>query len=136
VVTDDGVERFVRIEAGSPAVGAGKVVRSGDVAHVDVAGRSISFRLAPAPDVDRAARHAAHADGGGPVELIAPMPGSIVVVRANAGQAVEAGDAVVVLEAMKMEHAVAAPLPGTILEVRVRAGDQVARGDILAVVEP
>jgi propionyl-CoA carboxylase alpha chain len=49
---------------------------------------------------------------------------------------VDAGDAVVVLDAMKMEHAVAAPMPGTVAEVRVRAGDQVARGDVLAVVEP
>ena len=88
------------------------------------------------PDVDRAARHAAHAHGGGPVELVAPMPGSIVAVRAPAGQPVEAGDPVVVLDAMKMEHAVAAPIAGTVADVRVRAGDQVARGDVLAVVEP
>ena len=109
----------------------------GDVAHVDVAGRSIAFRLAAAPDVDRAARAAASAHhGGGPVEIVAPMPGSILAVHATVGQAVGASDPVVTLEAMKMEHAVAAPIAGRIAELRARAGDQVARGDVLAVVEP
>ena len=109
----------------------------GDVAHVDVAGRSVAFRLAPAPDVDRAARAAASAQhGGGPVEIVAPMPGSILAVHATVGQAVGASDPVVTLEAMKMEHAVAAPIAGRIAELRARAGDQVARGDVLAVVEP
>ncbi|HET7182000.1 MAG TPA: biotin carboxylase N-terminal domain-containing protein [Candidatus Limnocylindrales bacterium] len=136
LVAESGVEESVAIEAGAPAVSAGKVARAGSVVFVDVAGRSLAFRLAPAPDVDRAARHAASAHGGGPVELVAPMPGSIVAVRAAAGHAVDAGDAVVVLDAMKMEHAVASPIPGTVAEVRVRAGDQVARGDVLAVVEP
>jgi propionyl-CoA carboxylase alpha chain len=136
LVVEGSAEQPVVIDAAAPSVGAGKVVRAGDVAHVDVAGRSIAFRLAPAPDVDRAARHAAHAHGGGPVELVAPMPGSIVAVRAAAGQAVDGGDAVVVLDAMKMEHAVAATIPGTVVEVRVRPGDQVARGDVLAVIEP
>jgi excisionase family DNA binding protein len=136
LLAENGVEQSVAIEAGAPAVSAGKVVRSGDAVFVDVAGRSVAFHLAPAPDVDRAARHAASAHGGGPVELVAPMPGSIVAVRAPVGDAVAAGDAVVVLDAMKMEHAVASPIPGTVAEVRVRAGDQVARGDVLAVVEP
>jgi acetyl/propionyl-CoA carboxylase alpha subunit len=137
LTADTGAEQSVAIDASAPAVAAGKVARSGEVVYVDVAGRSIGFQLAPAPDIDRAARHAAQAGGiAGPMELLAPMPGSIVAVRAAAGQAVEAGDPVIVLDAMKMEHAVAAPIPGRIADVRVRAGDQVARGDVLAVVEP
>ena len=136
LVADGEAETAITIDGRAPAVATSKVVRVGDIVHVGVAGRSIAFRLAPAPDVDRAARHAAHAHGGGPVELVAPMPGSIVAVRAGVGQAVEAGDAVVVLDAMKMEHGVLAPIPGRVAEVRVRAGDQVARGDVLAVVEP
>jgi acetyl-CoA/propionyl-CoA carboxylase biotin carboxyl carrier protein len=135
IAAEGGAERSVVIEASAPSVGGAKVVRSGETAFVDVAGRSIAFRAAPAPDVDRAARHAASAHGTGPVELVAPMPGSIVAIRAGAGHAVDAGDAVVVLDAMKMEHAVASPIAGTVAEVRVRAGDQVSRGDVLAVVE-
>jgi len=133
IATETG-ERTVAVDAGQPRAAA--VVVAGDVAHVDVAGRSVPFRVAPAPDVDRAARAAAHVHGGGPIEVIAPMPGAIVAVRAAVGGAVEAGDPIIVLDAMKMEHAVAAPLPGTIVELRAAAGDQVARGDLLAVIEP
>jgi acetyl-CoA/propionyl-CoA carboxylase biotin carboxyl carrier protein len=108
----------------------------GEVVHVDVAGRSVEIRLAPPPDVDRAARHAATSTHAGNAEIVAPMPGSVISVHRKAGDRVEAGDAIVTLEAMKMEHAVLAPVDGTVTEIGVRAGDQVARGQILAVVEP
>jgi acetyl-CoA/propionyl-CoA carboxylase biotin carboxyl carrier protein len=127
-------ERTIAIDAG--AARAANVVVGGNVAHVDVAGRSVPFRLAPAPDVDRAVRAAARSHGGGPVEVVAPMPGSIVALHATVGQAVDAADPIATLEAMKMEHAVAAPFAGRVAEVRVRVGDQVARGDVLAVIEP
>ena len=74
--------------------------------------------------------------GGGPVEIVAPMPGAILAIHATVGQAVDATDPIVTLEAMKMEHAVPASIAGHVAELRARAGDQVARGDILAVVEP
>jgi biotin carboxyl carrier protein len=96
----------------------------------------VSFRLAPPPDVDRAVRAAAAHGGGGSVEVLAPMPGGIVALHRRAGDAVEAGDPIATLEAMKMEHVVAAPHAGTVAEVRVAAGDQVTRGQLLAVVEP
>ncbi|MCI0345096.1 MAG: acetyl-CoA carboxylase biotin carboxyl carrier protein subunit, partial [Chloroflexi bacterium] len=102
----------------------------------DLAGRSVAFRLAPPPDVDRAARAAAHGHAGGPAEILAPMPGAILTIHALAGATVDAGDPLVTLEAMKMEHVVASPLPGTVAELRVRPADQVARGDLLAIVEP
>jgi biotin carboxyl carrier protein len=103
---------------------------------VDVAGRSVEFRLAPAPDVDRAARAAASHAGTGPVEIVAPMPGAILALHASVGQSLDAADPVATLEAMKMEHAVPTPIAGTVAELRVRPGDQVGRGDVLAVVEP
>jgi acetyl-CoA/propionyl-CoA carboxylase biotin carboxyl carrier protein len=130
----EGAERMIAIDLGAPR--AASVVVSGTVASVDVAGRSVPFRMAGAPDVDRALRAAARSHEGGPIEIIAPMPGSIVKVHAAVGQAVDAGDAIATLEAMKMEHAVAAPFAGRIAELRVRVGDQLARGDVLAVVEP
>ena len=64
------------------------------------------------------------------------MPGSILAVHVSPGQAIEAGDPIATLEAMKMEHAVTAPGPGWLIELRAAPGDQVARGDVLAVVEP
>ena len=111
------------------------VVRVGETAFVDVAGLSVAFGIAPPPDVDRAARAAA-AHSGGPIELIAPMPGSVLTVHAAAGESVVAGDPVVTLEAMKMEHAVVAPVEGRVTDVRVATGEQVVRGQVLGVVEP
>ncbi len=112
------------------------IVVVGDTVHLDLDGRSTPFRLAPPPDVDRAARAAAAATGLGPAELIAPMPGRILAVEAVVGDTVEAGDAVVVLEAMKMEHAVSTPIAGRVADLDVRVGDQVERGRRLATIEP
>ncbi|MBI3749570.1 MAG: ATP-grasp domain-containing protein, partial [Chloroflexi bacterium] len=140
-------ERSIRLEADgvvrsvTPAQGPATVDRVvvGDVVHLDVAGRSVAFRLAPPPDVANAARAAmAHHTLGelGPAEVIAPMPGAVVSVYHAAGDQLEAGDAIVTLEAMKMEHAVTAPIAGRLAELRVRPADQVVRGQVLAIVEP
>jgi len=115
--------------------GTFEAVRSGDVVHLDIGGRSIAFALASPPDVDRAAR-AAVAHDGGPAELVAPMPGQVVTVAAEIGATVDAGATILTIEAMKMEHAVAAPIAGRVTDLHVRAGDQVQRGQLLAVVEP
>ncbi|WP_445186107.1 ATP-binding protein [Pseudonocardia sp. Cha107L01] len=66
--------------------------------------------------------------------LLAPMPGSVLRVLAEAGAEVTAGQPLVVLEAMKMEHTIAAPRTGTLTELPVRAGAQVDTGQVLAVV--
>ena len=67
--------------------------------------------------------------------LTAPMPGSVVRVLVAAGDTVEAGQTLVVLEAMKMEHAVHAPAAGVVSELRVQPGQQVDAGSVLAVVD-
>jgi len=64
------------------------------------------------------------------------MPGVVLDVRVEPGQQVTAGQTLVVLEAMKMEHHMAAPADGTVAEVRVATGDQVANGALLLVFEP
>jgi acetyl-CoA/propionyl-CoA carboxylase biotin carboxyl carrier protein len=104
-------------------------VRQGDLAHVEVEGQSLEFRIAPPPAVEEAVRHAR---AEGTATLVAPMPGRVLAVRHRPGERVTAHDPVVVIEAMKMEHAVSAPLSGTVTAVHVRAGDQVQRGDLLA----
>jgi propionyl-CoA carboxylase alpha chain/3-methylcrotonyl-CoA carboxylase alpha subunit len=79
-----------------------------------------------------------HAETGGPASdgaLRAPMPGKIVAVAAKAGDKVEKGRPLVVLEAMKMEHALAAPFDGVVAELPVKVGDQVSEGAVLARVE-
>jgi len=68
--------------------------------------------------------------------LIAPMPGSVVRVAVAQGDTVEAGQLLIVLEAMKMEHPVTAPTSGTVTSLAVTAGQQVDGGQVLAVVEP
>jgi acetyl/propionyl-CoA carboxylase alpha subunit len=68
--------------------------------------------------------------------LLAPMPGVIVRVLATPGATVTAGQPLVVLEAMKMEHTVAAPSDGVLAEVTTAAGEQVEAGQVLAVVTP
>ncbi|WP_299088632.1 biotin carboxylase N-terminal domain-containing protein [uncultured Microbacterium sp.] len=75
------------------------------------------------------------ADAASSPELRSPMPGTVVVVSATDGAAVDAGDAVLVVEAMKMEHVLRATVSGTV-HVAVRPGDQVARGALLATVTP
>jgi acetyl/propionyl-CoA carboxylase alpha subunit len=70
-----------------------------------------------------------------PGSLLAPMPGSVVRVLVECGHQVVAGDTLVVLEAMKMEHAIRSPHDGVVTELRVSAGQQVESGAVLAVVE-
>ena len=113
----------------------GSVVVS-EIAHIDIGGRSVAFRLAAPPDVDRAARAAlGHAGHGGSADVIAPMPGAVLAVHLAVGALVTAGDPVVTLEAMKMEHTVVAPFDGVVSAIAIRPGDQVTRGQTLATIE-
>jgi biotin carboxyl carrier protein len=62
------------------------------------------------------------------------MQGTIVKVLVEVGATVDAGDALLVLEAMKMENQINAERSGTVAEIRVAAGDAVGTGDILAII--
>lgn len=81
---------------------------------------------APAP-----AAPAASADAGS-IEVTASVPGKVFKVEASVGQAVKAGDPIVILEAMKMEIPVVAPEDGTVASINVAVGDAVESGDVLA----
>ena len=78
---------------------------------------------------------AAAATAGGPGKITAPMQGTIIEVLVAVGDVVTAGQAVCVLEAMKMENQVDATGAGTVTEVRMAAGDTVGAGDVLVVLE-
>ncbi|MDG2480589.1 MAG: biotin carboxylase N-terminal domain-containing protein [Alphaproteobacteria bacterium] len=73
------------------------------------------------------------ASGGG--RLLAPVPGAVAAVHVTQGDAVKAGTALVVVEAMKMEHAIVAPHDGIVAHVRYAVGDLVAEGAELVVLE-
>ena len=75
------------------------------------------------------------AGGAGSGNVTVPMQGTIVKILVEVGQAVEAGAAVVVLEAMKMENQINAEKSGTVKEVKVKTGDTVGAGDIVVVID-
>jgi 3-methylcrotonyl-CoA carboxylase alpha subunit len=100
--------------------------------HMRIDGDLVLFHRGAAwscrePSVARVHGDAAHADG----VLHAPMPGRIVGVAAKHGQTVTRGQRLIILEAMKMEHAMTAPFDGIVAELAVAEGDQVAEGVIL-----
>jgi acetyl-CoA/propionyl-CoA carboxylase biotin carboxyl carrier protein len=104
--------------------------REASTVHVSVDGQSLEFAAAPPPTVEEAVAHAAAGDEGTAL-LVAPMPGRVIALRAGEGEAVTAHQPIVVLEAMKMEHAVVAPIDGTLSRLDVSEGQQVQRGDML-----
>ena len=79
-----------------------------------------------------APKAAAPAAGAGSVKITASVPGKVVKLVASAGQAVKAGDSVVILESMKMEIPVVAPQDGTLASIDVAEGSSVENGDTLA----
>ena len=85
-------------------------------------------KAAPAP----APKAAAPAAGTGTVKVTASVPGKVLKIVASAGQAVKAGDSIVILESMKMEIPVVAPQDGTVASIDTTEGASVENGDTLA----
>ncbi|GAA3429572.1 biotin carboxylase N-terminal domain-containing protein [Streptosporangium nondiastaticum] len=103
------------------------VARYDGVTHVDSPLGPV--RLTPLPRLPEPAGHTA------PGSLLAPMPGTVLRVEVKPAGLVAAGQTVLVLEAMKMEHRIAAPAAGTVSAVNVAPGDRVEAGAVLAVIE-
>jgi acyl-CoA carboxylase subunit alpha len=125
------VERFTPDEIVLVVAGVRRALRVhtvGDTSYVDSAGGSITVVEAPRfplPVVQRPAG-----------SLVAPMPGAVGRVEIVVGAQVAAGDLILTLEAMKLEHAVYAPEAGVVTELHVEIGTQVEAGAVLAVVTP
>jgi len=103
---------------------------SDHVAHVD--GRRLEIEIR---DPRKYRRRGAGGEGDGPKTIQAQMPGKVVEALVSAGDAVEAGQALLVVEAMKMQNEVRAPKAGVVAEVLVQAGDAVAAGQAMLRVE-
>jgi acetyl-CoA/propionyl-CoA carboxylase biotin carboxyl carrier protein len=126
---------------GSSSVPTDAPVEAARTFDVEVGGRRFTVRVAErgAPEQQsssvvrrqgspgRAAVHAAPANG-----IVSSLQGTIIAVRATAGQAVESGQVLFIIEAMKMENEIAAPHAGTLGEVCVQAGQVVEPGMLLA----
>jgi propionyl-CoA carboxylase alpha chain len=97
-----------------------RVTRAGAHLYVQSLRGTVAFTIVPRFDV----KHAEIKPGG----LNAPMPGLVLEVRVEAGQRVKAGEALVVMEAMKMEHVISAASAGTVIEVLVTKNQQVESG--------
>jgi biotin carboxyl carrier protein len=125
-------EQRVRYTGGALAVESGGVARridvypDGDAVWLVDAGASSRWALAGEEADERAVTGS----------LEAPMPGTVLDVRAETGAEVREGDILLVLESMKMELTIASPFDGVVGDIAVRTGDRVARGQELAAVEP
>jgi acetyl-CoA/propionyl-CoA carboxylase biotin carboxyl carrier protein len=112
------------------------LVRREVVAEID--GKRVSVALyvpefeGPRPAAARPSRRAPVAASSGSGSVTIPMQGTIVKVAVEVGQSVAVGDAIVILEAMKMENTVVAARSGTVTSVSVAAGDSVNTGDVVA----
>ena len=98
----------------------------GDRAYVHTAQFSVGLARQPR----FADKSQAVPEGG----CVAPMPGKIVELRVDEGDTVHAGQVLMIMEAMKMEHSVTAPQDGNVAQLLVAAGDQVDADALLAVV--
>jgi biotin carboxyl carrier protein len=105
------------------------VLTRGEDYAVTVDGRTHRLRLL---DERRARRHAAGGGKEGGREVRSAMPGKVVAVLVAPGAAVERGQGMLVVEAMKMENEIAAPRSGTVSEILVKPGQAVEAGELLA----
>ena len=112
----------------APRVAAAPVAAAPAAAPKAAAAPVAAAAAAPAA----AASPAAEAHG---TRMLAPMPGMIVRFVKNVGDKVTKGEAVVVLEAMKMENALVAPCDGVVKGIKLKSGDTVAKGAVLCVIE-
>jgi biotin carboxyl carrier protein len=76
-----------------------------------------------------------HQVTGETLAVVAPLAGTVAAVQVAGGEAVEEGQLLAVLDAMKMEHRIVAPQEGVVRAVRVAAGDVVREGDVLVDLE-
>jgi biotin carboxyl carrier protein len=96
---------------------------------------SVRYAAEPRDPRSLRSRKGSTADEKGPKKLFAPMPGKVVRVLVAEQQAVEAGQSIMVVEAMKMQNEIKSPKKGTLQKIVAAEGANVNSGDVLAIVE-
>jgi len=109
-----------------------RLVETSQGLSAEVGGRRFAVEVRDPRDTSRGARASI---GSGRQKVAAPMPGKVVRVLVKVGDSVEAGQGLVVVEAMKMQNEMKASRPGRVVEVRAGAGETVGAGDTLVVLE-
>ena len=97
---------------------------------------TVGVAAAPSAKKPRRAAGGGAGGGGGNGTITVPMQGTIVKIEVEVGQAVEAGQSLLVLEAMKMENQINSDVSGTVAEIKVSAGETVGGGDTVMVITP
>ena len=97
---------------------------------------TVGVAAAPSAKKPRRAAGGGSGGGGGNGTITVPMQGTIVKIEVEVGQEVEAGQTLLVLEAMKMENQINSDVSGTVAEIKVSAGDTVGGGDTVVVITP
>jgi len=97
---------------------------------------TVGVAAAPSAKKPRRAAGGGAGGGGGNGTITVPMQGTIVKIEVEVGQEVEAGQSLLVLEAMKMENQINSDVSGTVAEIKVSAGDTVGGGDTVMVITP
>ncbi|MCH1540533.1 MAG: biotin/lipoyl-binding protein [Candidatus Poseidonia sp.] len=115
----------LRVTLGDGRIMFGHVAKVGDVWWVALGGHTYRWER----------MEAGASAGGNEGGLIAPMPGKVLQVLVKVGHTVEAGQALMVLEAMKMEHRIVAPSDGIVTMIHFADGDQVEQGASLLEIE-
>ena len=105
---------------------------NGSLYEIEIEEMSAPATMSAAAPAAPAATVAAAPAGGQKVE--APMPGTILDIKVQAGQSVKKGDVLVILEAMKMENEIMAPCDGKVTGVNVRKGDSVETAALLCTI--
>ncbi len=127
VVTINDKSYEVEVEKGEA-----RIAKASETAAIPVTTKAASADTAPAAVPAAAAAPVATIAGE---KIVAPMPGAILQIKKNAGEAVKKGETIIILEAMKMENEIMAPRDGVIAQITITQGAMVNTGDALAVMQ-
>jgi biotin carboxyl carrier protein len=109
-----------------------RLVETSQGQSAEAGGRRFEVEVRDPRDTSRSSRAAV---GSGRQNVAAPMPGKVVRVLVNVGDTVDAGQGLVVVEAMKMQNEMKASRPGRVIEIRASVGQTVGAGDPLLILE-